>query len=764
MRQVVILTCIVIYGCMLCVEVNLIRTKILGWCYNEKPYPPDVHNKRMFYRFNYGNLLSKTMFSSLNWLFVLGYKQPLEMDDLGCLPSDFECRYVYSVFQQAYDSEKARALKKNRPPSLWKTYMRAYGWPILLGGSIRVLADICLILIPFAIGGVINYATREFFGEEKSTENVCYVTVNEFFSNGYVLVLVICVLTLAKAILFRFAHIMFDWYAIRVQSVLQVVVVITLLYYEMGVSALIGAAFIPVFGVVQYKITDILARLKNLILKTSDTRLKKINELLQGMKLLKLCAWEEMFCSSVEKVREQQVKLMMKSGAYMIVGLSTAKTLTAIVTLISFVSYSLLNPHPLTPELAFVVLAFFAQLTAPISVFARSLRFTAEAIPSMKRIQTFCEAHEIGEAVNGRPPMTRGFEDVDIDEQIVEDCDDAVDSNQGTVLDPSEVSGTYGHNRSKRNILASKTAGQSDSYSLLKSHHHSAYGTFAPGSSVIETALEESDVPEDIALQITDGAFSWNPDGSKDVLTNINIQIPVGSLVMVVGLVGSGKSSLLSAILGEMTTTSGMVQFNRKKNSVSYVPQKPWIQNATLRDNILFGEMFDQKRYSAVIAACALQPDIDILPAGDMTEIGDRGINLSGGQKQRVSMARAMYRKTDTLLLDDPLSALDVHVGSHLVEHGIMDMLVREGRTVILVTHQLQYLHLAKKVVLMDDGKVGKEGNLKEIQLHDPDLFAAWQETLRVLSESERDCESEDERVLRAEDERLDFIKRFNKR
>ncbi|XP_070557375.1 ATP-binding cassette sub-family C member 9-like [Ptychodera flava] len=380
----------------------------------------------------------------------------------------------------------------------------------------------------------------------------------------------------------------------------------------------------------------------------------------------------------------------------------------------------------------------------------------------MRRIQTFCEAHEIGKAVNGLPPMTRGFEDVDIDEQIVEDCDDAVDSNQGTVLDSPEVSGTYGHNRSKRNISASKTAGQSDSTSLLKSDHHSAYGTFEPGSSVIETTLEESDVPEDIALQITDGTFSWNPDGSTNVLNNINIQIPVGSLLMVVGLVGSGKSSLLSAILGEMTTTSGMVQFNRKKNSVSYVPQKPWIQNATLRDNILFGEMFNQKRYSAVIAACALQPDIDILPAGDMTEIGERGINLSGGQKQRVSMARAMYRKTDTLLLDDPLSALDVHVGSHLVEHGIVDMLVREGRTVILVTHQLQYLHLANKVVLMDDGKVGKEGNLKEIQLHDPDLFAAWQETLRVLSESDRDSESEDERVLSAEDERLELRQRVS--
>ncbi|XP_070558784.1 ATP-binding cassette sub-family C member 9-like [Ptychodera flava] len=221
MRQVVILTCIVIYGCMLCLEVNLIRTKILGWCYNEKAYPTDVNNKRMFYRFNYGNLLSKVMFSSLNWLFVLGYQRPLEMDDLGCLPSDFECRNVYKVFKKAYDSEKARALQKNRPSSLWKAYVRAYGRQILLGVSINVLADICLIVIPLAIGGVISYATREYFSEEQPTENLCYVTINEFFRNGYVLVLVICVSTLARAVLLRLSHIMFDWYAIRVQSALQ---------------------------------------------------------------------------------------------------------------------------------------------------------------------------------------------------------------------------------------------------------------------------------------------------------------------------------------------------------------------------------------------------------------------------------------------------------------------------------------------------------------------------------------------------------------
>merc|ERR1719210_82507 len=173
---------------------------------------------------------------------------------------------------------------------------------------------------------------------------------------------------------------------------------------------------------------------------------------------------------------------------------------------------------------------------------------------------------------------------------------------------------------------------------------------------------EKDDEKED-AVTIKNGTFKWGHDEPR-VLTDVNISIKKGSLTAVVGSVGCGKSSLISAILGEMDKESGHVT---SRGQIAYVAQQAWIQNSTLRDNILFCKDFDEKKYNHTIDACALTTDLEILPAGDQTEIGEKGINLSGGQKQRVSLARAVYSDSDLLLLDDPLSAVDSHVARKLM-------------------------------------------------------------------------------------------------
>lgn len=159
---------------------------------------------------------------------------------------------------------------------------------------------------------------------------------------------------------------------------------------------------------------------------------------------------------------------------------------------------------------------------------------------------------------------------------------------------------------------------------------------------------------------------------SKKNLTNcvfsINLDVKQGELVAIVGTVGSGKSSMLSGILGEMHKFTGSMNTN---GSMAYVAQQAWIQNATLKNNILFGCPLDQEKYERILDACALRTDLNILPAGDSTEIGEKGINLSGGQKQRVSLSRAVYNDADIYLLDDPLSAVDAHVGKHIFEQVI---------------------------------------------------------------------------------------------
>lgn len=213
------------------------------------------------------------------------------------------------------------------------------------------------------------------------------------------------------------------------------------------------------------------------------------------------------------------------------------------------------------------------------------------------------------------------------------------------------------------------------------------------------------------AICMKDATFQWetltdigtHKDNPRSRIANISMSIPRGSLVGICGPTGSGKSSLLSCLVGEMKYVSGNVTLGHR--SIGYCPQQAWMQNATLRENILFGLPFDQERYDDVIHACALEKDIHSLPHGDNTEIGERGINLSGGQKQRIGLARVVYSNTDVVLLDDPLSAVDEQVGRHIFKACILGLL--KGKTILLVTHQLYWLRMANWIVVMHNTESG---------------------------------------------------------
>ncbi|VEN46622.1 unnamed protein product, partial [Callosobruchus maculatus] len=210
-------------------------------------------------------------------------------------------------------------------------------------------------------------------------------------------------------------------------------------------------------------------------------------------------------------------------------------------------------------------------------------------------------------------------------------------------------------------------------------------------------------------LIIENGTFSW---GEEPILRDINIRCERNSLVAIVGSVGSGKSSLISALLGEMYKLSGKVNTD---GSIAYASQQAWIQNATLKDNILFGRPYNKTEYEKVVDACALRADFSMLPAGDQTEIGEKGINLSGGQKQRISLARAVYSNADIYLLDDPLSAVDSHVGKHIFENVIGPKGLLKDKTRILVTHSITYLPQTDKVIVLKDGVVSESGTYLEL-------------------------------------------------
>ncbi|XP_042486021.1 ABC transporter C family member 2-like [Macadamia integrifolia] len=213
------------------------------------------------------------------------------------------------------------------------------------------------------------------------------------------------------------------------------------------------------------------------------------------------------------------------------------------------------------------------------------------------------------------------------------------------------------------------------------------------------------------AITIRNGYFSWDSKAEKPTLSNINLDIPVGSLVAVVGSTGEGKTSLISAMLGELPPVSDATAVIR--GTVAYVSQISWIFNATVRDNILFGSVFEKARYEKAIEVSALQHDLDLLPGGDLTEIGERGVNISGGQKQRVSLARAVYSNSDVYIFDDPLSALDAHVARQVFDKCIKDEL--RGKTRVLVTNQLHFLPHVDRILLVHEGMVKEEGTFEEL-------------------------------------------------
>ncbi|KAL9228186.1 hypothetical protein vseg_003793 [Gypsophila vaccaria] len=233
------------------------------------------------------------------------------------------------------------------------------------------------------------------------------------------------------------------------------------------------------------------------------------------------------------------------------------------------------------------------------------------------------------------------------------------------------------------------------------------------------------------AVEVKDGAFSWDDEGAVETLKDINLNIRKGQLSAIVGTVGSGKSSLLSSLLGEMHRLRGKV---RVCGTTAYVAQTAWIQNGTIEENILFGLPMNRNKYTDILRVCCLEKDMEMMEYGDQTEIGERGINLSGGQKQRIQLARAVYQDCDVYLLDDVFSAVDAHTGSEIFKECVRGAL--RDKTVILVTHQVDFLHNADLILVMREGKIvqaGKYDSLLEAGTDFNSLVAAHDTSMELV-------------------------------
>ncbi|XP_058124357.1 multidrug resistance-associated protein 1 isoform X3 [Anopheles coustani] len=454
---------------------------------------------------------------------------------------------------------------------------------------------------------------------------------------------------------------------------LQIALALYFLWQLLGPSVLAGLAvmiiLIPVNGV----IANMMKTLQIKQMKNKDERVKLMNEVLSGIKVLKLYAWEPSFEQQILKIRDKEVKVL-KQAAYLNAGTSFIWSCAPfLVSLVTFATYVLVDEkNVLNASTAFVSLSLFNILRFPLSMLPMLISNMVQTSVSVKRINKFLNQEE---------------------------------------LDPDNV---------------------------------------------------QHDEKESSPLLIENGVFSWG--GEETTLKNINVRVEKNQIVAVVGTVGSGKSSLLSAFLGEMDRISGRVN---TLGRIAYVSQQAWIQNATLKDNILFGKPMDQRRYNRVIEACALKPDIEMLPGGDMTEIGEKGINLSGGQKQRVSLARAVYNDADVYFLDDPLSAVDSHVGKHIFEQVIgSNGGLLANKTRVLVTHGITYLPNTDKIFVLREGEISESGTYQELMDRKGAFAEFLIQHLQEVNEEEEDLSEIKQQLENSVggEELLNQLKRTNSR
>ncbi len=241
-------------------------------------------------------------------------------------------------------------------------------------------------------------------------------------------------------------------------------------------------------------------------------------------------------------------------------------------------------------------------------------------------------------------------------------------------------------------------------------------------------------------VRIRDASFTWNKADARRTLSHISFSARKGQLSCIVGRVGAGKSSLLQSILGDLWKIHGEVVVH---GSIAYVAQQPWITNSSIKENILFGHRWDPSFYDATVHACALTDDFRTLPDGDETEVGERGISLSGGQKARLALARAVYARADVYLLDDINSAVDQHVGRHLINHVLGPKGLLASKTRVLATNSIPVLREADRIVFLRDGTIVEEGTYDELLLANKDVA-------NVIRTSAPPNEAEDEGLDRS--------------
>lgn len=511
----------------------------------------------------------------------------------------------------------------------------------------------------------------------------------------------------------------FVW-AFPVSIGIAIAVVIT----NIGASGLVGFALLlcAFFVIVYLGRLMVLGRKK--VSKITDKRVSIMREVLQSIKIIKFYSWEDAYLKRIRDIRDDEMNVIVKILAQRNI---LNAFFTSIPTLAGLLSFILLSRTggALNPATVFSSLSIFNVLRMPLMILPLSLITSTDAYQALTRIESLLSAPEITQYLEYKPPEELNG--------------DAVVITEGGFIWETETT-----EDEKKEILE-----QAESEELTKQITKERVNTAnsAPHVPVVEPInSENSSIESETEKQVEEehGETHIKFPGFH----NVNLNIKQGEFVIVTGTIGSGKSSLLSAIAGSMVKTSGSVEL---AGEIAYCGQ-PWVQNATVEQNISFGRDLDKAWYNDVIRACSLTRDFEILPGGDQTEVGERGITLSGGQKARINLARAVYRDAEIILLDDVLSAVDAHVGKFILEECICGLL--KGKTRILATHQLSMIEHADRIVFLDSTGSVTIGTLEDMRRNVPafDALMKFNDHNHETEEEEVEQEIKDEEIEEIEE------------
>lgn len=490
-------------------------------------------------------------------------------------------------------------------------------------------------------------------------------------------------------------------------SVLQILGCLAMLFYFLRVGPVAALVVLLIVVPLNVAFMFLFQMIRKRVLAKTDDRVRLTNEVLQNIRIVRFFAWESSFIKRIASIRQLEILYF-----FILAFVKTAIGCVLILApnFVSVFTFGLFvlayGQDALQPDVVFPALSYLNQLRLPIMMLPMVFSFIVDMIVSTRRISEFMVEEELDEeehlalmSATDKEQEELNAEDVIILDRACFEWESVPDGHVPGSPHGESSRRQRRRRHKQRRKRAARRAAAKEGESVKQEQQEQG-----PESTVVDVELTAVDAP---VVPPVDSSKDKYEEGK---LLDIDLRIKKGSLVMIVGTVGAGKSSLLSALIGDMKRTSGNAAL---RGSIAYCAQNAWMVNDTVQGNILFGKEFDEKRYNEIIECCALTQDFKVFTHGDQTEIGEKGVNMSGGQRQRVSLARALYSDADVYLLDDPLSAVDAHVGKFLFDHAVNGYL--SGKTRVLVTHQIQNVPFADHVVVMGNGSIVENGTYEEL-------------------------------------------------